>query len=130
MSLRDARALALIGLQRAGEAEKLLRSTLNVLEDRKAKGEDSGEGEGLANLVRVHLGMALAGQHRWPEAESLLVTCVPQLPQREAETRRAIRFVVDFYDAWNRAEPDPTRAARAEEWRRRPESAQAASASR
>ncbi|MCC7142343.1 MAG: serine/threonine protein kinase [Candidatus Eisenbacteria bacterium] len=130
LSLRDARALALIGLQRAGEAEKLLRSALNVLEDRKAKGEDSGEGEGLANLVRVHLGMALAGQHRWPEAESLLVTGVPQLPQREAETRRAIRFVVDFYDAWNRAEPDPTRAARAEEWRRRPESAQAASASR
>lgn len=122
LSLQDTRAHALVGLRRAPEAEKLLRGILAVLEDRIAKGEDAGEGEGLADFARVHLGMALAQQRRWPEAESLLVRYVPRMPPREAATRRAVRFVADFYTDWNQAQPGPARAASAEEWRRRLES--------
>ncbi len=118
--LRDTRAQVLIGLGRAPEAERLLRGTLAILEDRKAKGEDAGEGESVAVDASVYLGMALAAQHRWSEAETLLVANVPRLPQREARTQRAIRFVDRFYEDWNRSQPDPAHAARAEEWRSRP----------
>jgi hypothetical protein len=41
------------------------------------------------------------------------------MQQREARTKRAVRFVADFYAAWNRAQPDPARAARAREWQKR-----------
>ena len=118
--LRDTRAQALIGLGRAPEAERLLRGTLAILEDRKKKGEDAGEGENVAVDASVYLGMALAAQHRWSEAETLLVANVPLLPEREARTQRAIGFVAQFYADWNRAQPDPVRAAHAEEWRSRP----------
>jgi serine/threonine protein kinase/tetratricopeptide (TPR) repeat protein len=119
LALQITRAHALVGLRRAPEAETLLRRVLAVLEERVAKGEDAGEGEGLADFVRVDLGMALAEQRRWPEAESLLVTYVPKMPPREAKTRKAAAFVASFYEDWNREHPDPARAAHAEEWRER-----------
>jgi len=119
--LQDARAFALVGLRRAAEAEKLLRRTLAILAEKVAKGEDAGEGNSLADDARVHLGMALAQLRRWPEAEALLVGSVPKMPQREARTKQAVRFVADFYLTWNRSEPDPVRSAAAADWQKRVE---------
>ena len=72
--------------------------------------------------LRVHLGMALASLGRRTEAEALLLEAIPQLPPKTADTTRAVRFLVGFYDDWNRSQPDAARAARASEWRRRLES--------
>jgi tetratricopeptide (TPR) repeat protein len=119
--LQDTRAIALVGLRRSAEAARLLRQTIAFLDERKAKGEDAGEGDALGEDARVHLGMALAAQRRWAEAEPLLVENVPKMPPREARTRRAERFVADFYEQWGRALGDPARAAKAAEWRRRAE---------
>ena len=115
----DARAVALLGLRRAAEAEPILRRQLAILDERKAQGEDVGEGDEQTAMVRVHLGMALAALGRRPEAEALLLQGVPQLPSRVADTTRALEFLVAFYDDWNRAQPDAARAARAVEWRQR-----------
>jgi tetratricopeptide (TPR) repeat protein len=119
LSLQDTRALALVGLRRAAEAEKLLLRILAALDARKANGEDIGEGDSYAVDSRVHLGMALAQLGRRPEAEALLVENVSKLPPREARSRRAVRFVADFYSDWSRVEPDPARAARAADWKQR-----------
>ena len=119
LTAHDAHAVALLGLRRADDAERILRRQLAILEARKEQGEDVGEGEELTTNVRVHLGMALAALGRRVEAEALLVEGVPRLAPRDAGTKRALRFVADFYEEWNRAEPDPDRAARAAEWRRR-----------
>jgi hypothetical protein len=62
--------------------------------------------------------MALADLGRRPEAETLLIQGVPQLP-RVASTKRALQFVVAFYEEWSRAQPDTARAARTAEWRQR-----------
>jgi hypothetical protein len=67
--------------------------------------------------------MTLARLGRFTEAESLLVENVPRLPPREARSRKAIRFVAEFYADWGRAQPDDSaRLERAAEWRRRLES--------
>jgi eukaryotic-like serine/threonine-protein kinase len=116
---QDTRAVALLGLGRADEAEATLRRVLSVLDDKKAKGEDIGEGDELSALARLHLGMALAALGRRAEAEALLISAIPPMPPGIASTSRAVRFLVDFYDDWNRAQPDPARAARAAEWRQR-----------
>ncbi len=123
LALQDARAEALTGLRRAADAETLLRRTIAMLDERKAKGEDAGEGDAYASETRVHLGMALAQLARWLEAEALLVENVPKLPPRDARTKRAVGFVADFYASWNRAQPDPARSARGAEWRARLEAA-------
>lgn len=115
----NARAVALLGLRRAEEAERILRQQLAILDDRKSRGEDAGEGELLAAMVRTHLGMALAALGRRPEAEALLVESVPRLRPRVAATTGAVRFLVTFYDEWNRLQPDAARATRAAEWRQR-----------
>ena len=47
------------------------------------------------------------------EAEAILVESVPKLPSRHADTTRAVRFLAEFYERWNRAQPNPGRAARA-----------------
>jgi tetratricopeptide (TPR) repeat protein len=113
------RARALAGLGRVVEAESLLRGQLAILAEKKAKGDDIGEGDALTHALRVQLGMSLAGLGRRPEAEEILLESVPQLPTRSAETTRAVRFLVDFYERWNRVQPDPARAARLAEWRQR-----------
>jgi hypothetical protein len=74
--------------------------------------------------------MALADQGRRAEAEALLLEAIPRLPPRDAKTRRALSFLVDFYEEWNRAQPDAERAARAAEWRRRLEAPPAAGGTR
>jgi tetratricopeptide (TPR) repeat protein len=119
VTAHDAHAMALLGLRRGGDAERILRRQLAILEARMEQGEDVGEGEELTTNVRVHQGMALAALGRRVEAEALLVEGVLRLALHDAGTRRALRFVADFYEAWNRAQPDPDRAARAAEWRRR-----------
>jgi eukaryotic-like serine/threonine-protein kinase len=119
LSAHGTRARALDGLGRVAEAEALLRPQLSILADKKAKGEDIGEGNALTQELRVQLGMALANLRRWSEAEVLLEESVPQLPPGHADTTRAMRFVADFYDRWNRAQPDPARAAQAALWRKR-----------
>ncbi len=119
IAAHDARAVALLGLRRGDEAERLLRQQLAILDDRKSKGEDAGEGEPLTAMVRTHLGMALAALGRRPEAEALLLQGVPRLRPQVAATTRAVRFLVTFYDQWNRVQPDAARATRAAEWRQR-----------
>ena len=58
-------------------------------------------------MARLHMGMALAALGRRAEAETLLLIAgLPKLPPRSASTSRAVRFLVDFYDDWNRAQPD------------------------
>ena len=119
LSAQVTRARAREGLGRAAEAETLLRQQLSILADKKAKGEDIGEGDALTHEARVCLAMVLTSLSRWSEAEVLLQESVPLLPQHHADTARAIRFVADFYDRWNRAQPDPARVAHAAEWRQR-----------
>ncbi len=113
------RARALLGLGRAVEAEALLRSQLTILADKKAKGEDIGEGTALTQQLRVQEGMALAALSRRAEAEAILLESVPQLPAKTAASTRAIRFLAAFYERWNREQPDSGRAAHAAEWRQR-----------
>jgi serine/threonine protein kinase/tetratricopeptide (TPR) repeat protein len=119
ISAEGTHARALAGLGRGAEAESLLRRQVTILADKKKKGEDIGEGEALSHELRVQLGMTLAALHRLPEAEAMLLESIPKLPPRSADATRAIRFLGDFYERWNRAQPDPARAARAAEWRAR-----------
>ena len=112
-------ARALLGLGRAAEAEALLRSQLTILADKKAKGEDIGEGAALTQQLRVQEGMALAALGRRAEAEPILLESVPQLSAKTADSIRAMRFVAAFYERWNREQPDSGRAAHAAEWRQR-----------
>jgi hypothetical protein len=92
---------------------------LTILREKKERGEDAGEGAALAEVMSLHLGMTLAEQGRRAEAEELLVEAIPKLPPREADTTRALRFLVRFYEEWNRAQPDPVRVTHAAEWRHR-----------
>jgi tetratricopeptide (TPR) repeat protein len=115
----DTRAVALLGLQRPKDAAALLRRQIAIVEERRAGGEDAGETDVTLTDLRVHLGMALADLGQRAEAEALLLGAVPALSPWEADTARAYRFVARFYDAWNRAEPDPARSARAVEWQQR-----------
>jgi serine/threonine protein kinase/tetratricopeptide (TPR) repeat protein len=119
LSAQDARSKALLGLHRVDEAERILQRVLSTLDNQRKKGEDVGEGDELAARVRVHLAMALAALSRRAETEALLVEAIPRLPPRMADTGRAVRFLVGFYDEWNRTHPDAARAERASEWRRR-----------
>ncbi|MGE0813454.1 MAG: tetratricopeptide repeat protein [Vicinamibacterales bacterium] len=119
LEAQDGVARALTGLGRAGEAETLLRRQLAILEEKKRRGDDAGEGDDLAVTMRVHLGMALAAQGRRPEAEALLAEGVPRLRAGLASTTRAGQFMAAFYTEWNRREPDAGRAAQAADWQRR-----------
>jgi serine/threonine protein kinase/tetratricopeptide (TPR) repeat protein len=119
---QDTHSIALLRLGRADKAEPILRRLQIILDDKKKKGEAIGESDELSAWVRVHLGMALAALERRAEAEALLVEGIPQLPPWHADTTRALRFLVDFYEKWNRSQPDATRTARAADWRRRLES--------
>lgn len=93
LACQDTHARALVGLKRAPEAEKELRRVLAVLEEKKQRQEDAGEGDALAEVASVHLGMALAEQGRRAEAEALLLEAIPKLPPREADTLRAVRYL-------------------------------------
>jgi hypothetical protein len=57
--------------------------------------------------------MALAAQKRFADAEAALVAGTSGEPRVGAEARRAAAFMARFYDEWQRAQPDPSRAAKA-----------------
>ena len=119
MAAQDTRSRALLGLHRADEAEVILRRQLAIAAEQKKLGQVIGESDELSARMRVHLGMALASLGRRTEAEAVLVEAIPQLPPRTADTTRALRFLVGFYDEWGRSQPDAARAERAADWRRR-----------
>ena len=119
VSANDARAVALLGLRRADDAERVLHAQLAILEERMTQGADVGEGDELAARVRVHLGMALAARGQRADAEALLIEAVPRLPRGVASTTRAVQFLAAFYEDWNRVQPAPDCATRAAEWRQR-----------
>jgi hypothetical protein len=103
LEAQNTRARALVALHRAAEAESILRGQLAILEEKKAKGEDIGEGDALLQTMRVNLGMALADLRRLSEAETLLHDAVPKLPPRAASTTRANQFLARLADDRNRA---------------------------
>ena len=130
LAAQDTHARALLGLKRTGEAEAALRRLLVILEEKRERSEDAGEGALLADVVRLHLGMGLAEQGKRAEAEPLLLGAIPNLPPREADTLRAVRYLDRLYEDWNRAQPDPDRVVRATEWRQRLEASPPAGAAR
>ena len=87
---------------------------------RRRRARTSARATSCRPWLRVHLGMALAALGRRAEAETLLLRGHPAVAvSQTADTTRALRFLVGFYDDWNRAQPDAARAARAAEWRQR-----------
>ncbi|HEX6882314.1 MAG TPA: hypothetical protein VF530_02975, partial [Planctomycetota bacterium] len=84
------------------------------IEERLARG-----GAELAQALSLH-GRALAALGRRAEAEARLVAACERLatlpdakPGLARSTRQAL---LDLYAAWDAAEPDPARAARAARW--------------
>lgn len=119
IALRNTHALALVGLGQPARAESLLRQLLATIAAREARGEDAGEVAGIKQNVSLHLGMALAAQDRFADAEPPLVEGMSGEPRVGAEAQRAAAFMVHFYEEWQRAQPEPSRAATAAEWRAR-----------
>ena len=117
LALRNTHALALIGLGRPARAESLLRQVLAAIAAREARGEDAGDAEGVKQDASLYLGMALAAQERFADAEPPLVAGTSGEPRVGAEARRAAAFMARFYDEWQRAQPDPSRAAKAADWK-------------
>ncbi|HNX50202.1 MAG TPA: serine/threonine-protein kinase [Thermoanaerobaculaceae bacterium] len=117
LDLRTTHALALIGLGRPARAESLLRQVLAAIAAREARGEDAGDAEGVKRDASLVLGMALAAQGRFADAQPPLVAGMSGEPRVGAEARRAAAFMVRFYDNWQRAQPDPSRAAKAAQWK-------------
>ena len=85
-----------LGSHQAGE--ELLREALGILEETRA-------GSPLITLTRAAIGHNLAGQRRFPEAESLLVPAAEALqetPVPALDKARALERVARLYEAWNR----------------------------
>ena len=119
-SLPAARAaVAAASASYAIEAESILRRQLAVLDEQKALGKVVGDHDAITSDVRVQLGMALADRGRRSEAEALLAESVPKLPARHADTKRAVQFMVRFYEDWERFAPSQGHGARAALWRGR-----------
>jgi tetratricopeptide (TPR) repeat protein len=116
LDLRITHALAQIGLGQPARAESLLRQVLAAIAAREARGEDAGDAEGVKQDASLYLGVALAAQDRFVDAEARLVEGMSGEPRVGAEARRAAAFMARFYDDWQRAQPDPSRAAKAAEW--------------
>jgi len=119
LDLRNTHALALLGLGGPARAEALLRQALAAIAAREARGEDAGDAEGAKQDASLYLGMALAAQDRFADAEAALVTGTSGEPRVGAEARRAAAYMARFYHDWQRARPDPSRAAKAAEWQAR-----------
>ena len=120
----DAMILArlLLDTGHADDAEPILREVVavyaqarNVSDRRKAN-------------ARVELGRCLWLQHHFADAEPLLVDSHPllvgALPTGQRDVRRAERYLAEFYAAWNAAEPNAARAAKAAEWQAKLEAMQ------
>jgi len=117
LALRGTHGLALIGLGQPARAEKLLRNLLAAIATREARGEDAGDVEGLKQDASLHLGMALAAQRRFAEAEPPFVAGMSGESRVGAEARRAAAFMARFYDDWQLAQPAPARAVKAAAWK-------------
>ena len=117
LDLRITHALALIGLGQPARAESLLRQVLAAIAAREARGEDEGDAEGVKGDASLYLGMAMAAQGRFADAQPPLVEGMSGEPRVGAEARRAAAFMARFYADWQRARPDPSRAAKAAEWK-------------
>jgi serine/threonine protein kinase len=117
LALRNTHALALVGLGQPARAEALLRQLLEAIAAREARGEVAGDAEGVKQDASLYLGMALAAQRRFADAEPTLVEGTSGKPRVGAEAQRATAFMARFYDDWQRAQPDPSRAAKAAEWK-------------
>jgi hypothetical protein len=115
--LRNIQALTLIGLGQPARSESVLRQSLAVIAAREARGEDAGDAEVVKQDASLYLGMALAAQGRFADGEAALVEGTSGEPRVGAEAQRAVAFMVRFYDDWQRAQPDPSRAAKAAEWK-------------
>lgn len=117
LSLRTTHALALIGLGQPARAEASLRELLAAIAARQTRGEDTGDTEGIRQDASLYLGMALAAQRRFAEAEPSLVEGMSGKPRVGAEAHRAAAVMASFYDDWQRAQPNLARAAKAAEWK-------------
>ena len=110
----------LLDTGRAVEAEPVLREVVDV--NTRARGPQDRR---TAN-ARVELGRCWGLLRRFAEAEPLLIeghqVLLEARPADGPNLRTAERYLAEFYAAWNAAEPDETRAARATEWRLKVES--------
>jgi tetratricopeptide (TPR) repeat protein len=112
----DALVLARLHLDagRADAAEPILRDIEAVY------AVANGISERRRSNTAIELGRCLGLQHHFVEAEPLLLgghaVLAKTLAAGHAERRSAERRVAEFYAAWNAAEPDATRAAKAAEW--------------
>jgi hypothetical protein len=95
----------------------VLRQSLEAIAAREAHGEDAGDAEVVKQDASLYLGMALAAQGRFADAEAALVEGTSGEPRVGAEAQRAAAFMVRFYDDWQRVQPDPSHAAKAAQWR-------------
>jgi eukaryotic-like serine/threonine-protein kinase len=98
-----------------GDAETLLRESMAV------RTQTGGSGDAAAANVRVELGRCVTMRRRYTEAEALLLegqrTLAAARPAGHKDVVRAVRYLAELYTAWNDAEPDAVRAAKAQEWR-------------
>jgi len=116
LDLRNTHALALIGLGQPARAESSLRQLLADVAAREARGEDAGETAGVKQDASLYLGMALAAQGRFADAEQPLANGMSGEPRVGSEAQRAVAFMARFYADWQRIQPDPSHAAEAAEW--------------
>ncbi|MBK6941552.1 MAG: serine/threonine protein kinase [Planctomycetes bacterium] len=112
---------ALIDVGRLDEAKTVLDEVVLVVEKKRGPTHVAVAG------ARLELGRLLAAQSRFADAEPVLIEAQALLaesdPTVNEQTRRAVRYVAEFYAAWNAAEPTAVRAAKAEEWKGRVEEA-------
>ncbi len=106
----------------------------SVLRDAVALGiRARGANDRRTAMARVELGRCLTKLNQFTEAETLLTEGQAVLKTARpgsTDLARAEGFLADLYDAWNAAEPDVTRAAKAGDWRKAQTATQAAAASR
>jgi tetratricopeptide (TPR) repeat protein len=103
----------LTGLDRATEAEPLLREGL-------ALQEKHGAGHWVTANTRIVLGVSLTKQQKFADAELLLLQGYQGLTQAKGtppeRLQQALERLVQLYDAWDRKD-------KAEEWRKKLEAA-------
>ena len=107
--------LALLGEQKPGEAEHALRECVEL------RNVPATAATWDTEYARNALGASLGAQHRFAEAESLLIGSCGALARIGSAPRRrrheAVARTVSFYETWEALEPDARAAARSARWR-------------
>jgi eukaryotic-like serine/threonine-protein kinase len=107
-------ARMLLDAGKAKEAEPVLREVEAVYADGR------GDRNPRAANASLELGRCLEQQRRFGEAEALFTrgkqALDAALPTKPKDQALAERYLAAFYTAWNAAEPDAARAAKAAEW--------------